>query len=302
MSHRNRDYIAELSHALFQDDNTGPGVSGGEFQPSIVHYNTPRNEGDFHSKIHDKAYAEAQTDSDLEVADYQYFNNQIANPDYKYKAAAIAVGAQGVLRTIARQVGYASHPNKEQQKSYETPNKKLRGANGPVHISPADKDMSEERPKRKSPATAEPPEPMQIERLAASTPSSTDGLGRQTEVTPLPRHIKPGLPEYYTTKIVTSIRITADINATAYPTALIDIQHLGLKDHITYQGFSNNSPRSDGMAISGVYRSFNDYMEQMYDYYVVEKSEYQLSFFLHANKNVYTGQDNILTSASAQTP
>lgn len=36
-------------------------------------------------------------------------------------------------------------------------------------------------------------------------------IGRQTPITPLPRHIKPGLPEYFTTKLTYTARIRKDL-------------------------------------------------------------------------------------------
>lgn len=177
---RDRDYLAHLSHALFGDDNTGPGRSGGEFQNSVVTYNTPRSEGDYHSKTHDREYAQAVSERDLENADYKYFQNQIGNPELKYKFAAAAVGAQGVARTAKRKfLDVAWSP-------FDTP---------VVRPSKRTQKMAE--------AIAVDAEGTTESMAAASrsaTSSSAGGKGSETQLIPLPQHIAFGIPKVYTCK------------------------------------------------------------------------------------------------------
>ena len=178
---RDRDYLAHISHALFGDDNTGPGRSGGEFQNSVSTFNTPRSLGDLHSKTHDRQYAQALSERDLENADYEYFHNQIGNPEVKYKLAGAAVGAQGLARTARRKFEEAGaiFSNTPQQ-----PSRKRLRRNDRMAEAAAEAEISTDG------AMA----------LRSSASSSSGGKGQETQITPIPSHVAFGIPKVYTCK------------------------------------------------------------------------------------------------------
>lgn len=179
---RDRDYVAHLSHALFGDDNTGPGRSGGEFQNSVATYHTPRSEGDFHSKTHDRQYAQAMSELDLENADYEYAHNQFRNPDLKYKLAGAAVGAQGVARTVKRHfLDIAYSP-------FDTP-----------VVRPA-KSRRQKMADAVSKATEDVSEPLAFGAKAAASGSGSSQKGSETQIQQLPKHIAFGIPKVFTCK------------------------------------------------------------------------------------------------------
>ena len=143
----------------------------------------------------------------------------------------------------------------------------------------------------------EPPhEPPQLLTANASTQKDENGLGRQTLVTPLPRHIKPGLPEYFTTKIVASLKIIATIPESSNPQARIAIGHLNGNVLVSSADFTNSR-------VTGQYSNHFNYFAQIYDWYSVQQNELDLTIINPYYKQLYdtSGNANGLQSQT-QTP
>ena len=179
---RDRDYLAQLSYAIFGDDNTGPGRSGGEFQNSVSTYHTPRSLGDLHCKTHDRQYAQALSAIDLENADYEYAHNQFHNPELKYKLAGAAVGAQGLARTARRKFEEAA------------------AVFNPGTAGPSRKRLR--RNDRMAEASAQAVDSAEFTPMTLMSASSSSGSnkGQETKITPIPQHVAFGIPKVYTCK------------------------------------------------------------------------------------------------------
>lgn len=79
----------------YHGNYVGPGWSAGKYQDSVAHSNVPAiDEFDKTAKDHDAAYA---LKKNLKNADYKFFYRNIGR-GFKRSAAALAVGAQGLLR------------------------------------------------------------------------------------------------------------------------------------------------------------------------------------------------------------
>lgn len=203
--------------------------------------------------------------------------SQQITPREAAEGIALAVGAEGAINTVS----HLRHTPKKRKVETDkvTPTQPSDRVQLPKGMSPAvDKVLHRDDP--------EEPTPM------AAAPMPAAALGRQTELTPIPRHIKPGIPEYFTTKIVHSVRLRWTTTANARD----QLHNLAINNLAI-----NSNYTSDAQHQKGNGPRWLTYFKDRYDYYCVLKNEFQITFFIPGQKEVVANDNEDGTTTADNT-
>lgn len=116
-SRKRQRRTTEFPTIRFHGNYCGPGWSDGRFQPSVRGYSPAIDDFDQTCKEHDAVYSDPR--ADRKEADYEFFRKNVGR-GVKRTVAAIAVGAQGLLRSSQKKGDNPPTPEKTPQKKSPT--------------------------------------------------------------------------------------------------------------------------------------------------------------------------------------